>query len=115
MSRDWPLFAADMLDFCRRIEDFSDGLDFETFTASPKERDALLMNIVLLGEAAAHIPEDIRRVWPDIPWRQIVATRNALVHGYFAISDSILWDLVTGAVPALSPHLARLVDQHPAD
>lgn len=45
MSRDWPLFAADMLDFCRRIEDFSDGLDFETFIASPKERDALLMNI----------------------------------------------------------------------
>ena len=115
MSRDWPLFAADMLDFCRTIMAYSEHLDFAAFARSPKERDALLLNIVLLGEAAGHVPAEVRAVWPAIPWSEIVATRNALVHGYFAISDKILWDIVKREVPALASHLKQLVDQHPAD
>ncbi|MDP2431186.1 MAG: DUF86 domain-containing protein [Pseudomonadota bacterium] len=115
MSRDWPLFAADMLDFCHRITAYAEGLDFDALARAPKDRDALLFNIVLLGEAAAHIPMDIRAGWPAIPWTEIVATRNALVHGYFAISDRILRDIVANEVPALITQLARLVEQHPAD
>lgn len=115
MSRDWQLFAADMLDFCGKISSYAEDLDYDTFACSPKERDALLLNIVLLGEAAGHIPEEIRGAWPVIPWREMVATRNALVHGYFAISDKILWDIVKHEVPMLLPHLKQLVEQHPAD
>lgn len=115
MSRDWPLFTADMLDFCDKIVAYSEGLDLDALTWAPKDRDALLLNIVLLGEAAAHVPGDVRADWPEIPWTEIVATRNALVHGYFAISDMILRDIVRDEVPALIPHLQRLVQQHPAD
>lgn len=115
MSRDWPLFAADMLDFCRKVMAFSEGLDFETFAHTPKEKDALLLNIVLLGEAASHIPEDMRAAWTEIPWREVVATRNALVHGYFAINDDILWDIVTREIPLLEANLVRLLEQYPAD
>lgn len=45
----------------------------------------------------------------------MVATRNALVHGYFAMSDAILWDIVTREIPKLVPQLNKLLEQHPAD
>ncbi len=115
MSREWPLFLADMLDFCQRILEFSEGLEFEEFARGNRDRDALLLNIILLGEAASHVPEEIRSTWKEVPWREIVATRNALVHGYFAMSDAILWDIVTKEIPALLPRLQRILEQHPAD
>lgn len=115
MSREWPLFVADMLDFCQRVLEFSEGLEFKTFAQGTRERDALLLNIILLGEAASHVPEEIRSAWKDIPWREMVATRNALVHGYFAISDAILWDIVTKEIPVLVPQLNKLLEQNPTD
>jgi uncharacterized protein with HEPN domain len=38
MSREWPLFVADMLDFCQRVLEFSEGLEFEAFVQETKEQ-----------------------------------------------------------------------------
>lgn len=44
-------------------------------------------NLVLLGEAATHIPAEIRKANAAIPWRQMSATRNRLIHGYLGIDN----------------------------
>ncbi len=109
MSRDWSDCVADMLERCGKIAEFSVGLDFQTFSRREKDYDALLLNILLLGEAASQISEDIRKNWPAIPWREIVATRNALIHGYFAINDKILWDIVINEIPDLQSGLKNIL------
>ena len=58
-------------------------------------------NIELIGEAATHIPVEIREANPDIPWRMIVATRNRLIHGYLGIDDDTLWSIVQDDIPNL--------------
>jgi len=55
----------------------------------------------LIGEAATHIPAEIRAANPQIPWRQIIATRNRLIHGYLGIDDDTLWSIVEADIPAL--------------
>ena len=55
--------------------------------------DATVRNIELVGEAATHVPEAVRRNHPEIPWRMIIATRNQLIHGHLGIDDDVLWSM----------------------
>jgi len=67
-----------------------------------------LRNLELIGEAATHIPEEIRTAHSEIPWRMIVATRNRLIHAYLGIDDDIIWSIIQEDIPALLPLLLAL-------
>jgi uncharacterized protein with HEPN domain len=67
--------------------------------------DATLRNLELIGEAATHVPDEIRTAHPEIPWRMIVAFRNRLIHGYLGIDDDTLWSIIQDDVPTLLPML----------
>ena len=49
---------------------------------------ATLRNMEQIGEAATHVPDEIRKEYREIQWRSIVATRNRLAHGYLGIDMS---------------------------
>jgi uncharacterized protein with HEPN domain len=63
--------------------------------------DATLRNLELIGEAATHVPEDVRENFPDIPWRKIIATRNRVIHGYLGIDNDVLWSILKQDIPLL--------------
>lgn len=77
--------------------------------------DATLRNLELIGEAATHIPNEVRAAHADIPWRQIIATRNRLIHGYLGIDDDTLWSIIQDDVPALLAALRRLQEAQARD
>jgi uncharacterized protein with HEPN domain len=64
----------------------------------------------LIGEAATHVPPAVRESHTAIPWRQIVATRNRLIHGYLGIDNDTLWSIVSDDVGPLIEQLRRLLD-----
>ncbi len=76
--------------------------------------DATLRNLELIGEAATHIPEEIRDTHDEIPWRMIIATRNRLIHGYLGIDNDTLWSIIQDDVPALLPLLKALKEKRNA-
>lgn len=47
--------------------------------------------LVVIGEAAGHVPDDIQASAPEIPWRKMRAMRTA--HEYFGID--VRWSGVT--------------------
>jgi len=57
--------------------------------------------VLIIGEAASNLSEDLRDAYPTIPWPQIVAMRNRLVHAYFDIDHDVLWRTATEEVPML--------------
>lgn len=65
----------------------------------------------IIGEAARALPEDIRKMAPDIPWPKIIGMRNILVHGYFEIDTDTVWDAVREDVPALKPAVGQLLEE----
>ena len=69
---------------------------------------ATLRNPEWPGEAAGHVPPEVRAATPQVPWRMIVATRNRLIHGYPGIDNDTLWSIVVADVPALLPALRSL-------
>ena len=70
--------------------------------------DATVLNIELIGEAAADVPAAIRQAVKNIPWRMVTATRNRLIHGYAGIDDDVLWSIVETDIPALLTALREL-------
>ena len=69
---------------------------------------ALLRAIEILGEAASKITPETRALSDAVPWKQIIATRNRLIHGYFDIDHKIVWKTATEEIPTLLTQLRRL-------
>lgn len=110
-KRTWQFYLADMIIFAEKVLAYTGGLDQTAFVASGLNYDATLRNLELIGEAATHIPEVVRQANPRIPWRQVIATRNRLIHGYLGIDNDTLWSIVQDDVPDLLAQLRNLREQ----
>lgn len=110
-ERAWRFYLDDMIRFAENVLAYTSGLDRETFVLTGLNYDASLRNLELIGEAAAHIPEEFRAEHAAIPWRLIIATRSRLIHAYLGIDNDTLWSIITDDVPALSIELKKLRTQ----
>jgi uncharacterized protein with HEPN domain len=108
LQREWRFYISDMIGFCERILSFTQATCRAEFPADAMRYDATVRNIELVGEAATHIPESVRRDHPEIPWRMMIATRNQLIHGYLGIDDDVLWSIVQTDIPTLLANLRLL-------
>ena len=107
--REWRFYVEDMIVFCDKALTYTKGLDRSTFAADPMRYDATLRNLELVGEAATHVPDEVRSTTPDVPWRMVVAARNRLIHGYLGIDDDTLWSIVSDDLVPLRTALTRLL------
>ena len=112
-GRDWQLHIDDMITFARKVQSYTAGLDQAGFVADGRTYDATLRNLELIGEAAGRVPDDIRADHAEIPWRQIIATRNQLIHAYLGIDDDTVWSIIQDDLPALLVALESLVAKSP--
>lgn len=103
------MYILDMMEFADRVLAYTNGLDQEGLLADDRTYDATLRNLELIGEAATHIPIDVREAHTEIPWHAIIGTRNRLAHGYLTISDSVIWSIIEDAVPTLLKQLRSLL------
>ena len=107
-EREWRFYVADMIAFAEKVVVYTEGLDQEKFVASGLNYDATVHNLILLGEAASHIPDRVRAFAGEIGWKQIVATRNRLIHGYLGIKNEVVWDIIQNEIPVLIEQLYAL-------
>lgn len=107
-SREWRFYIDDMISSAEKVIAYTGGFDQAGFVASRLNYDATIRNLELIGEAASHVPDAVRNAYPQIPWRQIVATRNRLIHGYLGIDNDTLWSIVERDTPALLALLAAI-------
>ena len=99
--RDWRLYVQDMVDFSEKALSYTNGLNRDAFVSDERTYDATLRNIELIGEAATHVPNQVREANPHIPWRVIIGTRNRVAHGYLGLDDDVIWSIIQGDIPEL--------------
>ena len=110
-EREWGFYLDDMIGFAEKALAYTNGLDQNGFVGSGLNYDATVCNLELMGIAATHIPAKVRDAYPAIPWRQLIATRNRLIHGYLGIDYDTLWSIITDDIPVLLPELRKLKNQ----
>ncbi len=108
-EREWRFYLDDMLSFAENVVTYCEGLDLETFEQTSLNYDATVRNLELIGEAANNIPKQIQEQNTSVPWRQIIATRNRLIHGYLGIDNDTLWSIIQDDIPSLIIELQKIV------
>ena len=89
----WHLYAGDMIGFAEKVLAYTSEMDKAAFVADSLVYDATLRNMELIGEAATHIPNEIRNKYREIQWRSIVAMRNRLAQDYLGLDDDVIRDI----------------------
>ena len=100
-TRSWYFFLDDMVAFAKDVLSYTAGLDQSGFEGNGLVFDATLRKLELIGEAARNVPEEVRTRAPGIPWRQIIATRNRIVHAYLGIDNDTIWSILRDDLPGL--------------
>ena len=98
-----------MLDAGRKAMRVAQGRTRHDLDVDENLELSLMKAVEMIGEAASQVGETTRRQYPSIPWKQIIAMRNRLVHVYFDINFDILWQTVQDDLPPLIAQLEALV------
>ena len=73
----------------------------------------MLHNLEIIGEAAKHVPEEVRLKIPTVEWRKVAGFRDWLAHAYFGIDLDILWDVIQNKVGPLEEAVRSWKDANP--
>jgi uncharacterized protein with HEPN domain len=101
MPRDFKLYLQDILEGVEAIEIYIQGMTYTGFSADRKTQDAVIRNLLILGEAAKGIPEEIRTKYFQVNWQRVAGLRDILIHQYFAVDLEIIWNIITEKLPQL--------------
>jgi uncharacterized protein with HEPN domain len=108
MSRD-PIYMLDMLIAARKIQRFTKGIAVEEFEQDEKLQLALVRLIEIIGEAARIVSRQTKDTHPEISWQSIIGMRHRLIHEYFRVDLTTVWDVVQNDIPALITHIEPLI------
>ncbi len=70
--------------------------------------DTVVRNIEILEEAAKNVSDDLKSKYQEIEWREIARTGDKVIHFYFGVSLSVIWDIITADIPMLKDKLKNL-------
>ena len=99
-----------IVEFADEVAELVSGRTRADLDSNREFRRALERCVELVGEAATRLPADWRESHPQVPWRQIIAMRNVMIHGYDVVLSEVLWDVATSDVPKLRGEIKALLD-----
>ena len=110
MPRREALLLAEMIDAAEQAHRLVSGRDVDTLEADRQLRDALLWNFTVLGEAAAQVPDEIKKAHPSVNWARPSQLRTRIVHGYWSIDLEILHATASDDLPVFVTQLKAVLD-----
>jgi uncharacterized protein with HEPN domain len=81
--------------------EYLDGIEFSQFQSQKMRIDAVVRELMIIGEAATHISDGFKQKHPLIQWQKIRGMRNFLVHEYFGVNTKVVWDTCRNSLPDL--------------
>lgn len=101
----------DILDAIDRIETYTHGIHKEEFLENLMMQDAVMHQIEIIGEGSNDISEEFREKHASLPWMQMRAIRNKILHDYRGINLQIIWDTVKTDLPMLKTQVRSLLGE----
>ncbi len=103
------VYLEHILDSIIAIEKYSKKFNQALFVKTPWLIDAVVRRFEIIGEAAKQLPESFRAKHTEIPWLDIVDTRNFMIHQYFDVDADEVWKYVRNDLPELKKNIKKLL------
>ncbi len=108
MKKEPLIFIQHILENINNIENFSEGLSENEFIGDKLRQNAIIKSIETIGEAVKNIPDSLKKKYVDVPWKEIVGTRDKMIHHYFGIDLEVVWDIVKKDIPKLKKQIEKV-------
>ncbi len=93
------------------VSSFVDGLNHADFLNDKRTQQAVIMNLIIIGEAATKVMEHyatFTQAHPEVPWHSMRGMRNRMTHGYFDVDLNVVWETAQQSLPELLKKLLAL-------
>ena len=87
-------------------------MTYKEFVKDETLKRAFVRSLEIIGEATKKISEAFKKNYPDISWKEMASMRDVLIHVYFGINYTIVWDVVINYIPPLLDKIREIVKSH---
>lgn len=91
-----------MLEAAQKAIALAEGLTSADLKADEMRALAVTHLLEILGEAARGVSDETKAKLPSVPWTEMAATRDRLIHGYFSVDLDIVWQIVAHDLPPVA-------------
>jgi uncharacterized protein with HEPN domain len=99
-----------ILDEINYVEGIASGINEDRFLSDQTLKRSFVRSIEIIGEATKKIPADFRAKHNDIDWKRFAGMRDKLIHDYFGVDYSIVWDVVISKLPELKQKITQIIE-----
>ena len=103
--KDDDVYINHIRDAISKIEEYTHILDYDAFLEKDMVQDAVIRQIEIIGEASKSLSEAFKERKRKIPWKDIAGMRDKLIHAYFGVDISAVWNTVKKDIPLLKKEL----------
>jgi uncharacterized protein with HEPN domain len=97
-----------ILDCIKKIRKFTKGIEKKEFEKNDLIQDAVIRNFEIIGEASKRISKDFKKVYYDIPWKEISGMRDKLIHDYLGVDIEVIWKTITQDLLLLEKQIRKI-------
>lgn len=107
-------YIEDILDAMEKAEILVEDVPYERFAEDFRINFAVVRALEIIGGATKRLPMEVRKKYPEIPWRGMAGMRDRIIHGYDRVDLHIVWDVVKRDIPDLKPKVQRILQDYGA-
>jgi uncharacterized protein with HEPN domain len=101
----------DIAEAANAVERFLRGVEKDEFLSNEVLQNAVLFKLIIIGEAAAKIPDELKKRYSEIEWKAIIGFRNIAVHAYFSVDWEIVWETATERLKPLRKQIFEILHE----
>src|SRR4051812_31553755 len=102
-------FLKHIADECSYLLSISNNLSKDEFLENETLKRAVVRSLEIIGEASKKIPTDFKVKWNSIQWKNMAGMRDRLIHDYFGVNYSIVWDVLINKIPELTVQIKKVL------
>lgn len=92
IKREYRDYIKGIIDSIKDIKEFVRNMKYNEFICDKKTVNAVVRSIEVIGEATKKIPKSMKNKYSEVPWKKMAGIRDKLIHEYFGVDISILWE-----------------------
>ena len=105
------IFIQYILESTNAVMNFSKNISKDELISNRFKRNAIVREIEIIGEAVKNISEDLKNKHKEVEWKEIVGTRDKMIHHYFGVDVNIILNIIKKDIPILERQMKKIMDE----